>query len=638
MIQSQADEKNEKALLSDVRTLFATVLTDPGSSLAYGVDALIAITAVIISSNYTLGVLSTVFGAAVIMILYFFAVVIYNQMTRVHADAKLGGGSYVSAMITSRLYHKYPLVQRLLEFLGRLGQGSLLADFPVTQSISLIAGVEALYIIPEEHRLKAAVFLLVLISLVQKYGLANLGRIMIWPVVLFYSGNIIINVYGIVNIVQNGWHRPIFDSLEKEGGSFWGLTLHGIANGATLITGVEVGYSSVNVPAQGHRAIRISMWLLYGIVLLTYSLQILNFLGLGIAYSASLPVPIQIAKHLGGDVLALSLGALTAIMLILAAQTAQSDFPLGLLRMARADLFPRGIGDSGWKKIRSPLGERFRTHGGVYNPQGVVLLGFMSIVILVLFPTSHQMEGMYGLAVLLAMSITVISYMLRLIYDRKLNLFVPIGGILFIVILVNITINKFFEGAWFTVLILIGYIIAFAFSKAVYEVYREKQHLVSLEEMIAYPVFKNLKVDETQALLISNFHPAVMEFLKPYIKIKRVPLILHFETQESEHIPLETPAWFRNVKVPPNTDLISCITEYVRVNNLKRIHLVPLMVSSKLPFKRYFFGNAIDALRDSLSRIVNVQVEYNRERLPLRLREVFRKVFGFPILPSVLEE
>ena len=562
------------------------------------------------------------------MTVYLFAVIIYNQMTRVHADAKLGGGSYVSAMLAAKSYRHIPWLSHFFEYLGRLGQGSLLADFPVTQSISLISGIEALYWIPDEFRLTSAILLLGLLSLVQRFGLHRIGRFLIWPVVTFYATNLAINAFGVAQIAYHGWTRPIMHLSENTIEGMVPLTFHAIANGATLITGVEVGYSSVNVPHSGHRAVRVSMWILYALVLVTYGMQLVNFLGLGVTYDGSLPVPILIAKTLGGKYLAIPFGILTAVMLVLAAQTAQSDFPLGLLRMARADLLPRGLGDASWRSVKTILSERFRTHGGVYNPRGVVLLGILSITVLVLFPTSHLMEGMYGLAVLMAMSITVIGFLLRLLRVHRFPIFVFLGSLIFVAMMLNILWNKFFEGAWVIVVFLAVYMLIFALSRSVYRLYRKRQNIISFDEVLSYPAFNRLPVNETQALLVNSFHPGVMRFLKTFIKSGTMPLVLHFHTEESTDHPIFSAPWFRNIQVPLNRDIISTIVEFVHENRFQRIHLVPVLVSGKFPFTNYFFGNAITQLSLSLSEVTDLQVEYNKERVNIRTLEIIKDAFS----------
>ena len=139
-------------LLEDIRLIFATILTDPGSSLAYGADALLAITTILLQRNYESGMIATFVGGGIVMGVYLIAILVYNSMTRHHVHRILGGGAFVSSHITSQQI-RTPWLKRVVQLMGKTGTASLLADFPATQAISLIAGVEALYFIPIEERL-----------------------------------------------------------------------------------------------------------------------------------------------------------------------------------------------------------------------------------------------------------------------------------------------------------------------------------------------------------------------------------------------------------------------------------------------------------------------------------------------------
>jgi len=620
-------ENQPPSLLHDIRLVFATILTDPGSSLAYGADALIAVTVVILQFDYWSGVQATVAAGAIVMGVYFIAILVYNKMTRFHTHKVLGGGAFVSSYITSSKIRSHMGLKKFIGFLGKTGTASLLADFPATQAISIISGVEALYFIPVEKRLICAIGFIAFLSFIQRYGLGNLAKYMIWPVILFYSANLLINLAGVVQILHNGWTPPTISTEQvplMRGVAILPLMFSSIANGATLITGVEVGYSSVNIPHHKGKTIRISMWILYAIVLSTYSMQIANFLGLGITYNTHIPLPIQIASHLGGDHLAAPFGVLTAIMLLLAAQTAQTDFPLEVLRASRTNFFPRGIGDMAWRKTRpAPV---LGGHEGVYNPRTTLILGSLSILILFFFPTSHDIESMYGLAVLTAMTIDISSFLVRQIRTRKLSILTFLSFFIMLGMLCNIVYNKFFDGAWFIVVMMVIYLAIFLASEAIYTIWKEKLNVVPLEFGLWYPAFQGLAVDRKNIVLVSKFHPGVVHFLKNYIKGGKMPLVLHFITDQ-EDLPLEKPEWFEAIPVSATVDTISAINSYVKKLQPTRVHLIPLLVRGWGPVTRYYFGNSIDRLIFALSQSVDLQVEYNRERIFISAEEILRRIF-----------
>lgn len=618
---------NPPTLLSDIRLIFATILTDPGSSLAYGADALIAVTMTLLVVNYSLGLIATVVAGVIVMSVYLLAILVYNNMTRHHVHPELGGGAFVSALITSTRIRRHPHLRKFVHFLGKTGTASLLADFPATQAISIIAGIEALIMIPVEERLNWAIGFILFLSFVQRYGLGALAKFMIWPVLGFYLSNVLINAYGVFTIIQHGWVPPNIVNVDSVADiNIWPIIFLAVANGATLITGVEVGYSSVNIPYHRGKAIRLSMWVLYSVVLLTYTMQLINFLGLGITYDAHehIPIPLIITRHLGGDMVAYGFGILTAIMLLLAAQTAQTDFPLELLRASRSNFFPRGIGDMAWRKIRPILA--IGGHDGVYNPRATILLGVLSIIILYFFPSSHHIESMYGLAVVTAMNIDIASFLFRLIRARKRSFLVGFGLLVMMWMLFNILYNKFFEGAWFIVILMVIYILIFLLSEGIYEIWLEKLNVVPLEFGLWYPAFQGKVVDRRNIVLVSKFHPGVVHFLKNYVKSGHIPLVVHFQTDPTDKPPDDLPDWYENIPVDAQTDTITAITTYVKNNNVQRVHLIPLLVRGFDPVLKYYFGNSIERLKYAISQHADLQVEYNKVRVYLYLKEIINRV------------
>ncbi len=644
---SSGPDGAKPSLLSDIRLIFATILTDPGSSLAYGADSVFAVTVALLVANYQLGMAATLTAGGVILGVYLLAVLTFNRMTKQHVHPVLGGGAFVSATITAHKIRNHPRAKKALHLLGMGGTASLLADFPATQAISVIAAIEAMYFIPREDRLQWALAFVLSLSFVQRYGLGNLAKYMIWPVLLFYASNLTIQLTGIGIILDRGWQPATIHNVTADPTHYWPLVLGAIANGATLVTGVEVGYSSVNFPFHKGRAIRVAMWMLYALVFCTYSLQLVNFLGLGTTYDLAnyRPVPIEIARTVsntlfpgglsiagysvsGYDLLATPFGLITTMMLLLAAQTAQSDFPLEILRASRSRFFPRGIGDTAWRRTRpAPV---IGGHEGVYNPRATILLGVLSLTIIYLFPSSHAIEGMYGLAVITAVAIDVFAYMIRQLRARHFNALTIATFVTMTLMLLNILYNKFFHGAWFIVVLMAIYMLVFLISEAIYEIWQERLNLTPLELILWYPHFQGKIVDRKNMVLVSNFHPGVIHFLKNYAKSGHMPQVVHFQTDLDEAIPVDPPEWFHNVRVNPGMDTITAITRYVRRTKPDRVHLIPLMVQGIDPVRYLYFGNSIERLKNALSYHADLQVEYNRERVRISGADIL-----FHILPGL---
>ncbi|MCB1317163.1 MAG: hypothetical protein KDK27_14470, partial [Leptospiraceae bacterium] len=74
------ESESTPTLIQDIRLIFATILTDPGSSLAYGADALVAVTLVLVQRDYNTGMTATFIGGGIVMGVYFIAILVYNSM------------------------------------------------------------------------------------------------------------------------------------------------------------------------------------------------------------------------------------------------------------------------------------------------------------------------------------------------------------------------------------------------------------------------------------------------------------------------------------------------------------------------------------------------------------------------------
>ncbi|HQI21113.1 MAG TPA: KUP/HAK/KT family potassium transporter, partial [Leptospiraceae bacterium] len=256
-----------------------------------------------------------------------------------------------------------------------------------------------------------------------------------------------------------------------------------------------------------------------------------------------------------------------------------------------------------------------------------VILGVLTFVIVYFFPSSHAIESMYGLAVILTMNIGIFAYLLRQIRAHKINGMTVIGMLVMTVMLFNIVYNKFFDGAWFVVVLLFAYLGIFVVSEAIYAIWLEKLNVVPLELGLWYPIFNDRKVDYKNIVLVSKFHPGVIHFLKNYVKSGHIPLVVHFRTDFDEDVPAQVPAWYKNIDVPESTDTITAITRYVKRMKPQRVHLIPALVRGIDPISRYYFGNSMERLKYAVSQFADLQVEYNKERIHIRVGDIVKRLF-----------
>jgi hypothetical protein len=223
------------------------------------------------------------------------------------------------------------------------------------------------------------------------------------------------------------------------------------------------------------------------------------------------------------------------------------------------------------------------------------------------------------------MNISILSFLLRQLRTKKYSILTTVAFFIMAAMLLNIIYNKFFEGAWFIVVLMVIYMLIFLVSEAIYTIWREKLNVVPLEFGLWYPAFQNMPVDRSNLVLVSKFHPGVVHFLKHYIRGGKMPLVLHFIT-DVEDIPKEKPEWFEVIPVSDQVDTITAITNYVKKQRPNRVHLIPLMVRGFNPILKFYFANSINRLIYALSQHADLQVEYNRERIVITAEEIARRV------------
>ena len=423
--------------ISKVKAL-AVFSSDALSSVAYATEEILFVLAA--AGTTALG-LSVPIALAIAGLL---VTVGFSYYQTIHAYPK-GGGVYIVAK--DNLGTGFSLV----------AGSALLIDYTLTVAVSVSAGVAAITSwLPGliSYRAILAVVAVAFVTWMNLRGLRESASFFAIPTYLFIGGMLALLTFGLFRWLTLGGLpdveviEPIHADLAVSGvGAF--LILRAFSAGCTALTGIEA--ISDGVPAfKAPEADNAGKTLLVMITLLTSMFLGLTFLAheVGAAPSHAETVLSQIGRSLfGNSPLYIGVQLATALILLLAANTAFSDFPRLSYFMARDGFMPRQMGNIGDRLVFS---------------NGITLLGILASVLILIFNgDTHSLLPLYAVGVFISFTLSQFGMVRRWFRLRsrswKRNAAInSLGGTATFVVLMIILTTRFLAGAWI-VLVLIGF-------------------------------------------------------------------------------------------------------------------------------------------------------------------------------------
>ncbi|HEY8870708.1 MAG TPA: APC family permease [Candidatus Limnocylindrales bacterium] len=363
-----------------------------------------------------------------------------------------GGGSYIVAK------------DNLGTKPGLVAAGALLTDYVLTVAVSIAAGVAALTsIVPElfEYRVALGVFLVVLIAMVNLRGIRESGAVFSIPTYVY-----LVSIFGLLGFglfrymtgTMPEYHAPA-TWLGAEAAQPLGilLILRAFSSGSVALTGTEAVSNGVPAfkPPEPRNAQRvlILMGLFFGSIFLGMSF-LASQLGILPDPTEQETVISQLTRTFvgGGSPYHYLVQVSTAILLVLAANTAFADFPRLSSILARDGFLPRVF--------------QFRGDRLAFS-YGIVVLAAIAVLLIVAFGGSvTNLIPLYTVGVFVAFTLSqsgMVRRWRRLRDEvagwRRRALINGIGAITTGVVAVEVAAAKFALGAWI-VLILIPLLVA----------------------------------------------------------------------------------------------------------------------------------------------------------------------------------
>lgn len=293
---------------------------DALSSVAYGPEAIIAV--LVLAGGAGLGWSLPIGGAIACMILAVGAS--YRQTIRAYPH---GGGSYIVA------------TENLGEIAGLFASAGLVTDYILTVTISTAAGLDAASsAIPS---LRTAVVplglgVIAVLLLGNLRGVRQAAALFAAPTYAFIGAIGALVVVGVVDAAGRGWQATPHPALHASEGVGLLLVLRAFSSGATAMTGIEA--ISNAVPAfkpVAWRNARVTLSVMVALLIAMFA-GIVGLVHLdGVVPQSNESVLSQLAhRHFGGLLYGYTQAA-TALILLLAANTAFNDFPRVLYLLAR---------------------------------------------------------------------------------------------------------------------------------------------------------------------------------------------------------------------------------------------------------------------------------------------------------------
>ena len=412
---------------------------DALSSAAYGPEA--ALTLLL-----PLGVLGVAHVVPIIAIICAILLVVYFSYRQTIAAYPGGGGSYTVA--SENLGPKFGLV----------AGAALALDYILNVAVGISAGVGALVsAVPSllPHTLALCLLIVGLITLVNLRGLKESGLIFMVPTIAFVGTLGVVIVVGVIKAIVSGGDPTPVEALPPippaiEAASVW-LLVKAFASGCTAMTGVEAVSNAV--PIFRKPAIPLAQRTLTAIIAL-----LIILLG-GVAYlckaygiAATEPgapgyqsvLSMLITAVFGrGLFYYATMGSIVAV-LALSANTSFADFPRLCRVLAEDRYLPGSFAERGRRLVFS---------------NGIILLAVLASVLLVAFGgITDKLIPLFAIGAFLAFTLSqagMVAHWRKVkgAGARRFMLVNATGAIATGLTLIVVTVSKFGEGAWLTVVI-----------------------------------------------------------------------------------------------------------------------------------------------------------------------------------------
>lgn len=417
----------------------AVLSSDALSSVAYASEEILR---VLLLAGLGALTLSLPIGAAIVALLLIVGAS-YRQTIKAYPH---GGGSYIVAK------------DNLGTTPALVAGGALLVDYVLTVAVSISSAVAAMVsAFPSLHRhlVLTGALLILLITVLNLRGIRESGTIFAIPTYLFLVAIMTMLAIGIARNASTGFdvHEPTRETMVGSGSVGVFLILRAFSSGCAALTGVEAISDGVPAfrPPEWRNARTTLTWMI-GILAVTFAG--ITFLAhqygavpMDQAEAGYETVVSQIARSVFGGTNAAyyAMQFATMAILVLAANTAYSDFPRLAYFMARDRYMPSQF--------------TFRGDRLAYS-FGIVTLGLLSFAVLSAFGgETERLIPLYAVGVFTSFTLSQLGMVVRWQTRkepgwRTSRLMNGLGALATGIVAIVVAITKFTHGAWMVIVLI----------------------------------------------------------------------------------------------------------------------------------------------------------------------------------------
>ena len=452
--------------------------SDAISSVAYAGEEMLLVMIPIIgllSYRYVLNISIAIIGLLILLMLS------YRQTIESYPN---GGGAYIVAK------------DNLGVIAGVAAGSSLAIDYVLTVAVSVSSGIQQLtsaFMGLRPYTVPICIFMILLLMVGNLRGIRESSRFFGFPAYLF--------IFSILLMIAVGFYKYFTGTaipapkLPYEGYFGTGtvslfLILRAFSNGCAALTGVEAVSNAVpNFKEPSAKHAKTVLLLLAIVVLVLFGgTSILANIYQATPGAGQQALLIQMADEIFGRTGFLNasifyfITSSLLIVLVFAANTAFSDFPMLISVMANDEFVPRQL------KMR---GDRLS-----YS-NGIIILSVLATLLIIIFQANvSHLIGLYAIGVFISFTLSQTSMLLRWrrikgknwIYKAVLNGF---GAFVTAIVVIIIAITKFSEGA---------YIVVFLVPILVLLMLKVKKHYFAISKQL------RIKPEDYKMLDISEHH------------------------------------------------------------------------------------------------------------------------------------
>ena len=424
-----------------------------------------------------------------------------------------GGGAYIVAK------------ENLGEVAALVAGASLLADYILTVSVSVAAGVAAITAAApflQGSNVPLTITFIVLVAIANLRGVKESGALFAVPTYGFVAVMLTLLVWGGVKIIMGGAPTAVISHAPQtasHASTFTGLALlwifmRAFSAGCTALTGVEAisnGIQAFKEPSAKNAA-KTMVWMivLLGTMFMGITLLASKF---GVTYSHSEDASkvaetllSMLAKAVYGDVtqglpklMYLLTQGFTFAILVVAANTAYADFPRLAALMGRDSYLPKQFASQGDRLVFS---------------NGIIILTLVSCsLVWMLHANTDLLLPLYALGVFTGFTLSQVGMVMHWIKLKREEprwlskaIINGVGATAAGVVMIDIAITKFTHGAWIIVVLIPVLVVIFQ---------RIHRHYIRVKSLLAASRTEHVYARKNRVVvLVSRIHRGTLEAIR----------------------------------------------------------------------------------------------------------------------------